>query len=209
MACIRKRRGKFVVDWRGGGGVGRWRTCDTREEASDVLADAIREARQAMDGDARMTVDAYAMKWLETIRATAKERTWENYESTYRLHIKPTLGAQKLRAVKRAHVKALLVSKLRDGAARESVKLMRATIGTMFQTAIDDGLGLMVNPAAKLGKALKLNDKPDTEDIKAMTREQVAAFLAVVPDRYAAFFMTLARTGLRSGEGLALQWDDL
>lgn len=30
MACIRKRRGKWVVDYRDGAGVRRWVTCETR-----------------------------------------------------------------------------------------------------------------------------------------------------------------------------------
>ncbi len=47
---------------------------------------------------------------------------------------------------------------------------------------------------------------------KAMTAEQLRAFLAAVPTaapRYADIFLLLAHTGLRLGEAIGLQWADL
>jgi len=46
MACIRKRRGKYVVDYRDGAGIRRWVTCATRREAQVVLLDKAHAARQ-------------------------------------------------------------------------------------------------------------------------------------------------------------------
>jgi len=57
MACYRKRRGKWVVDWRDSAGVRHWATCVTRDEAKDVLAEKIRESRQPVPtGDPNMTL---------------------------------------------------------------------------------------------------------------------------------------------------------
>ena len=36
MACVRKRRGKYVVDWRDGAGVRRWKTFDKKTDISNV-----------------------------------------------------------------------------------------------------------------------------------------------------------------------------
>lgn len=33
MACVRRRRGKYVVDWRDGAGVRNWRTFDRKGDA--------------------------------------------------------------------------------------------------------------------------------------------------------------------------------
>ena len=46
MACIRKRRGQWVADYRDGGGVRRWRTFGTKRNAEDFLAKTIPEVRQ-------------------------------------------------------------------------------------------------------------------------------------------------------------------
>lgn len=35
MACIRKRRGKCVVDYRDGAGIRRWKTYETKREPAD------------------------------------------------------------------------------------------------------------------------------------------------------------------------------
>ena len=37
MACIRKRRGSWVADWRDGAGVRHWKAFDTKREAEDFL----------------------------------------------------------------------------------------------------------------------------------------------------------------------------
>jgi integrase len=79
--------------------------------------------------------------------------------------------------------------------------------------AVDDGY-LSVNPAAKLGRSLGLGVtvRQRGEKIKAMTQEQLTAFLAaarktILP--YGPLLHTLALTGMRLGEALGLQWGDL
>jgi len=80
----------------------------------------------------------------------------------------------------------------------------------MLKAAVDDGV-IAVNPAEKLGRLLHLGTSKQErqENIKAMTREQRFNFLQsashVVP-RYYPLFLTLAGTGLRLGEALALQF---
>jgi integrase len=83
----------------------------------------------------------------------------------------------------------------------------------MLNAAIDDGL-LVSNPAAKLGRMLKLTVSKATvqEEIKAMTKAQRQHFLATVlqeAPRYYPLFFTLAGTGMRLGEALGLRWDDV
>ena len=42
-----------------------------------------------------------------------------------------------------------------------------------------------------------------------MTESQHSTLLAAVPIQYKAFYMTLALTGIRTGEALGLKWDDV
>ncbi len=71
-----------------------------------------------------------------------------------------------------------------------------------------------VNPAEKLGRQMHLVTPKAVrqEEIKAMTREQRQRFLTTAaretPHYYPLLF-TLAGTGIRLGEALALQWDDI
>src|SRR5215813_6792264 len=98
MACIRKRRGKYVVDYRDGAGARRWVTCETKRQAEDVLSEKLRESRQhaRLAVDPHVTVADYAKRWLGFVGATLKPRTLRSYDDTLRLHILPELGQTKL-----------------------------------------------------------------------------------------------------------------
>ncbi len=215
MACIRKRRGKWVVDYRDPAGVRRWVTCETRREAEALYAEKIKEARQhtlpAVDPD--ITVSAYAERWLDLIRPTLEVRSFEGYDDKLRLHILPDFGPMKVRQLARGQIKQHLAAKRARGLSRDSVRLILATLRAMLYAAVEDGV-ILANPAARLGRQLRLTRAPKArqEEIKAMTREQLTAFLeaawATAP-RVAPLFFTMARTGVRIGEALALQREDL
>src|SRR5262245_17797999 len=151
MACIRKRRGKYVVDYRDGAGIRRWVTCETRRQAEDVLTERVREARQLMQPvvDSNITLNVYAERWLNLIAATVKPRTQKGYAKTLRLHILPVLGATRIRLLQKGRIKSFLAEKLREGKvkriletgvmkevreplARDSVRIIHATLRAML-----------------------------------------------------------------------------
>jgi len=222
MACIRKRRGKWVVDYRDSAGIRRWTTCETRREAEAVLSEKVTESRQRHRPlvDANVTVARYAERWLGQVAAHVKAQTVAGYRTIVTRHLLPALGDKKVRDLDRGRVKEFLAGKLTDGGlTRSSVRIVHAVLRNLLNAAIDDGL-LLGNPADKLGRALRLVQSPRVrqEAIKALDREQLDALLtaAWAPDerhrgdrRYAPLFLLLARTGVRIGEALVLQWDDL
>jgi len=231
MACIRKRRGQWVVDYRDGSGVRRWKTCQTKRQAEDFL-DAerpkTRQWRQAAV-DANITIGQYAVRWLTVIQPTIKPRTYIRYEELWRVHLKPAFEHVKVRELHRGRIKAFLTAKLtelkpprikQDGTAarqsdrqpfsRNTVRNIHATLRAMLKAALDDGV-VLSNPAEKLGHQLRLVTPKATrqEEIKAMTREQRRAFLEAAArhePRYYPLFFTLAGTGMRLGEAIGLQW---
>ncbi len=218
MACIRKRRGRYVVDYRDGAGIRRWVTCRTRQEADDVLAAKVRESRQPTRPvvDHNLTVAVYAERWLGLL-TTLKPRTIDTYSDALRLHLLPHLGGVKVRLLHKGQVKGVLAQKLTDGLSRSTVRIIHATLRAVLNAAVDDGI-ILANPAERLGRHLRLVSAPATrqEEIKAMTREQLAVFLTAAQAaptaherRHAPLFLLMARTGLRLGEAFALQWDDL
>ncbi|MBI4527182.1 MAG: hypothetical protein HY695_25590 [Deltaproteobacteria bacterium] len=50
MACIRKRRGKYVVDYRDNLGKRRWITHDTRKDAEKELGKILGREKRTVDG---------------------------------------------------------------------------------------------------------------------------------------------------------------
>jgi len=97
--------------------------------------------------------------------------------------------------------------------SQDSVRIILATIRAILNNAADDEV-IHANPADKLGKKVRLVMSKTTrqEEIKAMNREQLAHFLDIAIGecpKYYPLFLLMGRTGLRIGEALALQWDDL
>jgi len=214
VACVRRRRGKWVLDYRDSLGVRRWRSFDTKREAEDAQGDAVRDSRQASTPSVNpeITVEAYSARWLEMIAPTLKPRSLEGYKEKLRNYIRPSLGPVRVRRLQRGRIKAFLSARLASGLSANSVRLIHATLRGMLNAAVDDGV-ILANPAARLGRQLRLTRSTTTrqENIKALDRNQVARFLAGVlkgdPGFYPTF-LAMARAGLRIGEALALKWID-
>src|SRR5438309_7915759 len=114
MACIRKRRGRYVVDHYDAAGIRRTPSFRTKEAAEARLAEVLVECRQKALPvvDPNITVADYAGHWLTTLRATdLKPRTIESYDDTLQRHVVPRLGSARVRDLRKPRVKALLLEK--------------------------------------------------------------------------------------------------
>ena len=129
MACISKRRGKWVVDYRDTTGRRRWVTCDTKRDADRVLADRLRESGQVAVPlvDPSITVAAYAERWLKMIGSTVTLATIEGYRLNLSRHVLPAFGAMRVQQLTRGRIKSFLAGKLNEGLARNTVSSARAS----------------------------------------------------------------------------------
>lgn len=214
MACIRKRRGKYVVDYRDSRGMRRWVTCDTRRAADEELQKKLREVKM-MKGvacaDPNVTVTGFFEAWIQKVEMTSKPRTADTYRNNFRLHVLPELGEMKIKDLHRARLKSWLVGKLQQGYAKGTIRLINAGLRAMLNEAAEEGIILM-NPALKLGRTLKvegLEAKKGRKEPRAFNREQLASFLANAHPQWYPYFLFLARTGLRLGESLAIEVPDV
>lgn len=216
MACVRKRRGVWVCDYRDHLGIRRTPSFPTKEQADQELARAIGRAPGlvSLAVDAEITVAAYAARWLQQIRGTLKAATVAQYERSLRLYVVPAIGGSKVRKLRRGEIKALLADLFRRELARDTVRLAHATLRAMLNAARDDDELIRENPAEGLGRALRLVRPKDArgERVKAFDPAQLDLLLRTCRAEDAALFpllLTLARTGMRPGEALALRWDDV
>ena len=216
MACIRKRRGRWVLDYRDKSGVRRWETYPTREEAEDRLAKVIPDVRARTTPvlDSNISLAEYARHWLEVVRGSLKHSTHQLYRQILEGHILPEFGAAKVRKLRRGPLKTFLAEKLTSGLSRDSVRLIHATLRVVLNGARDDDEIIVSNPAEGLSRTLRLvrSHAARQEEIKALDREQLSRLLEATAKRDIRLYpllLTLARTGMRMGEALALQWDDI
>lgn len=158
-----------------------------------------------MQGD--ITVSDYAEKWLRVVESTTREATFDAYWRRLRLHILPRLGNVALRKLSRAQVRAFMADTVQTGATRETVLSRLTVLSSMLTSAVDDGL-IEHNPAARLNLRL-----PRPTPRLAFTREQLRVFLEKADEvngsHLSSLWWVLARSGLRIGEAIALQPDDV
>lgn len=154
--------------------------------------------------------------WYENhSKPKIRPTTQETYESRIRLHIIPEIGDIPLNKLTQNDLQQFygrlkkngrkrLAEQYGEGLSDRMVRACHATCRSALEKAVQDGL-IRVNPAI----GCKLPPKKARE-MQVLTREELQRFLiqAQAEGYYELFLLDLA-TGLRRGELLALQWDDL
>jgi integrase len=160
------------------------------------IADA---ARGHVVISSKMTVRAWAAKWLETYKQpTVSATTFKDYQhriDSILLH----LEGMRLIDVKGTHLQAILNGM--DGFSKDRTIKMRLTIKQLFSRAVDDGL-LVKNPAVNLivSKAAK-----DGTRRSITPYERQITLLTAETHHAGVWILTMLYTGLRPQETAALR----
>jgi len=207
MACIKKRRGKWVVDYRDTEGHRRWVTVEgNRDDAEQVLGKIINGGKRPVNRKATFT--EWAEQWLETeAKARLKRSTFLEYEAALDNHLVPFFGKKRFCKVERRDVIGFIERKKTEGLSRSTIKNLIAPLRAMYYDAAVEN-GSTFNPAVKLGKYFPQND-PTKEIPKPLNREEIQHLLAIVRKKMPHWYpmiLCAARTGMRLGEIVALRW---
>ena len=223
----RRDRKRWVCDYEDATGQRRrvlLKRGSTKDDADARLADLVKETGEACsNGPLKLPPDTtlaeYADRWLAS-RTELHPRTLASYRQLLTSYILPAFGAEPVRLLNRGRVKRFLGERARTeanptGLGKNSVRLIRACLSVLCEDAIDEGL-LTVNPTRQRSSRRKqpgqLTRQERTKSVRAMDTAQLARFLAAAREhepRCAPLLLTMARAGLRPGEALALQWEDL
>ncbi|MDY6951007.1 MAG: site-specific integrase [Thermodesulfobacteriota bacterium] len=156
------------------------------------------------------TFGEYSEHWLKFIETLRRQGTHERYETVLRLHVNPVIGKKRLDHIKRGDIRNLLLDKTRGG-SRSLVRLTRDVISGVYQHAMDEEL-VQASPVTGITKRFQLNRKK-RPPIEPLTREELALFLETCREPFLIMhyplFLMAARTGMRLGELLAVQWGDI
>lgn len=209
MACIRKWRNKWVVDWRDPGGK---RIIETvkgdRSAAKRRLGEILKREEQSANN--KLTFKQYAEWWLANCaKSSIKESTYVEYERVFKVHLYPLFGPRKLTKVKRPMVREMIAAKQAAGLSQSTIRNILAPMRQMYFQAIDDG-DAFENPAERMGKINKR--KGPVMKINPLTREEVKALLDSALEKnphWHPLLLCATRTGMREGELIALTGTDV
>jgi len=211
MACVKKRRGKWVIDYRDTDGKRRWETVDgNREDAELRMSEIIGGGKKPVDRKA--IFKQWAENWLETeAKARMKNSTYLEYKAALENHLYPFFGSMRFFKVRREHVIKFITAKVAEKKSRSTVKNLVAPLRAIYYDAIDNNVAVS-NPAVRLKKYWPLKEDGKKTRQKPLNREEIQHLLATVKAKmphYYPVFLTAARTGLRLGELIALKWESI
>jgi integrase len=159
-------------------------------------------------GDLRFR--GYADSWIRTtVPATCKKSTLHDYEDILKNHVLPVFGSLELPDITRGKIKDFLAHKTNEGYASSTVSHMKNVLSGILNKAVDDE-AVPANPARGIGKTTKAKDR--NEDMDPLTMEECKLLLDTARVHFAKdypLFLLLARTGMRVGEALGLEWGDI
>jgi integrase len=209
----------YVVVYRAAGKQ-RKETCRTLAEAR-----AIKAAREADDvrgeflARSKVTLHAYLREWVENYHGNGRHGFREGTRVEYRRILDAKVyrffGARlRLVDVTPLHI-ADYVRWLADPAKQSGRRYSDSSIANFviplrsaLATAKRDGV-IRHNPADGVALPRRQQIEEDEDTVRALSRAQLRRLIDVTPDHYKLLIETIASTGLRISEAIALQRRDL
>jgi integrase len=234
MACITKRRDRYVIDCYDQNGKRYRKTLKegtTKGQAKQILSDIENKISKRIFVHEKKTLlfSEVAKQWLEYKKPNLRETTWLNYEgivsrnfgafSDIKISLITTATVEQfftsLQVRKRRYrkrVKAKAANSLRP---ETTVRLntVRGIIGVLSQIMTYAVRHKMIdsNPVRDAERPRKtIGDDGDNRVVRVLEPEQIKRFLDAVEDpKYQTLFLTAVMTGARQGELLGLKWPDV
>lgn len=161
-----------------------------------------------------MTTQELLIEWLECYeKERVKARTYWRYHGIIELHILPELGDTEISSLTRRRIQKFLTHKKKEGNTRSgeqlsstSTNLMLTVFNLAFEYACDMEL-IEENPCVKLKRVPE-----DGRKIASFIKEEqrrVESLIKTEADRRLFGILLCLYSGLRIGELLALEWNDV
>jgi integrase len=173
---------------------------------------------------AKDTFECYAKVWLD--KQKLANSTLMGYEKIIRVHLVPSLGKLKVTQIVPSTIAKLYRDLERNGnrgrltsgnaLSANSVNKIHIVLGSILSSAVDDGL-VRINHARNNPKAIQAptgrSIRMQKKELRTWSPTEMVAFLDWNKDLHGDDLHALWRlyfmSGMRRGEGVALQWDDI
>lgn len=152
----------------------------------------------------KMDLNHWFEVWLEEYKKNQiKETVQQQYKTLYNAYVKKELGKMKLQEIRAMHIQKLFNKMLTDGYSIGTVTLIKKVLHNMMNVAIENEI-LFRNPC----KGTKL-PKNETESVFLAEQQRTIFLQEITHSKHEDLYRLILGTGLRIGEVLALNWDDI
>lgn len=144
--------------------------------------------------------------WIDIKEKTVRPNTVRNYKERYKRNIEPMIGNMLIKDVTPVQCQLIFNKMEEEGYKTSTMYQTRITLYNLFQFAVDSD-ALMDNPCKK---TVKSNIGKESKERGALKVEEQREFLkASYGKPYDLQYRFLLQTGLRTGEMVALTWNDI
>lgn len=177
-----------------------------KREAQEWLLDVRSEVKNDEYVEpSRITVAEWIDTWLlEYYKNTVRNSTFYGRCSIAENHIKPAFGNSALKNLRVDVVQKFINGLVGKNLATSTIEKIHSTLHSALEQAVTNGL-IKNNASGKV----KL-PRGETKEKRVLTSEEQQQFIKIAKNQYMGnFFIMALCTGLRTGELLALTWDDI
>jgi integrase len=225
MACIKKRRGRWVIDFYDQHGKRRWKTLPektTKKKAREELR-AIEEqvGRRTFIPIKEIPVfKAVAKEFIEAKQPNLRANTFEVYEGIVKNHFHysdeeahkgVSLDPMKITRITTATVEKYIRARQEEGWNIATLRKSLMVMGQIFNYAVRHRY-IDFNPLREAERPRVRGHEGENEqkEMKVLTPFQIKALLDKTKEqKYKVLFTLAAFTGMRQGEILGLKWEDI
>lgn len=178
---------------------------EAAKEAEYLLKNGKLEA-----GNTQILLKDYLNKWITEYKKDVKEGTMIVHRYNVSHYIIPHIGFSKLSNYKLKDHQEFINDLYGLGLATTTIKLINGTLHNAFKKAISLGM-IETNPCngVEFRKSVTTKEK----ELHYFNKDQIETFLAYAKEEneyiYYYFFLTAIYTGMRKGELMALQWNNV
>ncbi len=212
MACIAKRRNRWVIDFYDNQGKRRWKTLPkgaTKKKAREAMRDIEDQlARGIYLPDKKVPLfSKVAEDWLEYKKANVRQSTWNGYKGYFKNHFE-SLNGVKINRITVAHVEKLMSDNQARGMNLKTMRRGIVVLNQVMQYAVRHRY-IDYNPVRDAERPRDQGGE-EKEDIRILTPKEINALLdATNNQKYRTLFMLAIFSGARQGELLGLKWTDI
>ncbi|WP_028784562.1 tyrosine-type recombinase/integrase [Thalassobacillus devorans] len=188
----------------------------TKKEAQMAAVEVEKEVYEnTYVQEQNITFQEFTLEWIKTYRETAKISSVRNRQQNLD-HLNRFFGNKKIKDITRKQYQAMLTSLHNKGYAFNTLDGIHATGRMVFRKAVEFNI-IKDSPSdfAKIPRKVETVEEVESSngEIKFMEKEELIRFLNAAKesgiDKDYPMFLTLAYSGLRVGELIALKWSDI
>ena len=213
MACVTKRRNKWIIDFYDQHGIRRWKTLK-KGTTKAVAKDELRNIEDMISKGVFMplgkipTFKEIAKAWIDFKKPYLRETTWEVYKIHVRCHFNE-LDELKISKITTNTIEKWITKRQTGGMNISTMRKIIVSLNQIMAYAVRHKL-IDSNPVRDAERPRKTIEDKTGGKIAVLAPEQIRAFLEVSPDqKYRTLFLTAIMTGARQGEILGLKWSDV